>query len=169
MGVESPGVILHVSMTDGKCFQGKSAQVAAKYSMCKCTWQTQKKIPRPPAWELPYSVPLQAHDISLYFDNVSWQAQVSQFDQHRVHLSPTGSWLQTTTGCQSWFPSSTPSPGDTRKYIKVYVIYNRFLFLYSLPETWFKQVQDLDIHTLLFSTESEALVPVPLVSFLVIT
>lgn len=107
--------------------------------------------------------------ISLYFDNVSWQAQVSQFDQHRVHLRPTGSWLRTTTGCQSWFPSSTPSPGDTRKYIKVYIIYNRFLFLYSLPETWFKQVQDLDIHTLLFSTESEALVPVPLVSFLVIT
>lgn len=113
-----------------KMFPRESAQVAAKYSMCKCTWQTQeKKIPRPPAWELPYSVPLQVHDISLYFDDVSWQAQVSQFDQHRVHLSPTGSWLQTTTDCQSWFSNSTPSPGDSWKYIKVYIIYNRFLFL----------------------------------------
>lgn len=58
---------LHVSMTDGKCFQGKSAQVAAKYSMCKCTWQTQdKKIHRPLARELPYFAHLQAR-ISLFW------------------------------------------------------------------------------------------------------
>lgn len=90
---------------------------------------TERKIPWPPAWELPYFVPLQAHELSLYYDNVSWQAQVSQFEQHRVHLSPTGSWLKATTDCQSWFPNSTPSPGDTWKYIEVCIIYNRFGFL----------------------------------------
>lgn len=42
-GVESPGFLSHVSMTDGKCFRGKSTQVAAKNSMCKCTWQVQEK------------------------------------------------------------------------------------------------------------------------------
>lgn len=121
---------LHVTMTDGKCFQEKSAQVAAKYFMYKCTWQTQgKKIPWPPSWELPVFIPLQAYHISLYFENVSWQAQVSQFDQHRVHLGPTSSWLQTSTDCQSWFPSSIPSPADTWKYVEVYIICNRFVFL----------------------------------------
>lgn len=43
IGVESPGFLSHVSMTDGKCFRGKSTQVAAKNSMCKCTWQVQEK------------------------------------------------------------------------------------------------------------------------------
>lgn len=65
-----------VSMTDGKCFRGKSAQVVAKNSMCKCTWQMQeKKTPRPLAWEVPHSIPLWAYDMSLYFNNVSWQVQ----------------------------------------------------------------------------------------------
>lgn len=76
MGVESPGGFLHVSMTDGKCFRGKSAQVVAKNSMCKCTWQMQeKKAPQPLAWEVPYSIPLWTYDMSLYFNNVSWEAQ----------------------------------------------------------------------------------------------
>lgn len=120
---------LHVSMTDGKCFRGKSAQVAAKNSVCKCTWQMQeKKTPQPPAWELPYSIPFRAHDMALYFDNVSWQAQVSQFDQHRVRLSPRGSSLQTLLDCQIWFHTST-SPGDTLKYNKVMISYFSILYL----------------------------------------
>lgn len=123
IGVESPGFLSHVSMTDGKCFRGKSTQVAAKNSMCKCTWQVQeKKTPLPPAWDLSYSIPLWVHDMSFYFDNVSWQAQVWQFNQQRVHLHPRCSSLQTSPDYKIWFCAST-SLGDALKYNKVIIFY----------------------------------------------
>lgn len=71
--------------------------------------------------------------VSPYFDNVSWQAQVSKSQQHSVHMSPTASWLQTTTDWQNWFPNSTPTPGDTGKYIDIFIIFNRFGFLFLIP------------------------------------
>lgn len=71
--------------------------------------------------------------VSPYFDNVSWQAQVSKSQQHSVHMSPTASWLQTTTDWQNWFPNSTPTPGDTGKYIDIFIIFNRFVFLFLIP------------------------------------
>lgn len=81
-----------------------------------------KKTPLPPAWDLSYSIPLWVHDMSFYFDNVSWQAQVWQFNQQRVHLSPRCSSLQTSPDYKIWFCAST-SLGDALKYNKVIIFY----------------------------------------------
>lgn len=147
---------LHVTMTDGKFFQGKSAQVAAKFSMCKCTWQTQdKNILWPPSWELPFFEPLQAHDISLYFEN-----KELSHDKPRSHnLSSTGcTWVPQVADCRPALTARADSPvpypaqqthGNTLKFI-LYII--DLSFCYSFLETWFKQVQDLGTHIVLFST-----------------